>query len=169
MERRSLGMGSQCNSNSSSTCNLGQPLDYAPLVDREEEEEECTDQFPLRQALSESNLLEFSTSENAAGVWGKGCTSVAVFSRLELKSPVPVMPSPLSLLLPFFLSSSLCLLHPSPYFPHPSSHLPSFLLVPSSPTDRCWQKESGPPTDRPPTEEWGDCETVTGAKKQNTL
>lgn len=77
MERRSLGIGSQCNSNSSSTCNLG-PLDYAPLVDREEEGEEYRDHFPLRQALSESNLIEFSTSENAAGVWGNGCTRSGV-------------------------------------------------------------------------------------------
>ena len=76
VERRSLGIGSQCNSNSSSTCNLGQPLDYAPLVDREEEGEECRDQFPLRQVLSESNLLEFSTSENAAGVGEKGRVQV---------------------------------------------------------------------------------------------
>ena len=69
IEHSPLRVSPQCNSTSSSTSNLGQPVNYTPLVDHGEGEEECKGRFPLRQVLSESNLLEFSTSEDATGLW----------------------------------------------------------------------------------------------------
>ena len=127
VEHSSRGVSPQCNSNSSSTCNLGQPIDYAPLVDKEEEEEEeSRDQFPLRQVLSESNLLEFSMSEDAAGGGERGIQD-AVFIKLELQSPVPCPPSPSSLpLLSLFPP-------PPPSLPLPSHSSPPLSLSPSSP------------------------------------
>ena len=167
VEHSSRGVSPQCNSNSSSTCDLGQPIDYAPLVDKEEEEEEeSRDQFPLRQVLSESNLLEFSMSEDAAGGWG---IQDAVFIKLELQSPVPCPPSPSSPsplpLLPLSLSP------PTPHLPSPSlpPHLPLSLLIHDSPSGKRGKRQSRARADRPPTEKRWDCKAFGSDQTRDTL
>ena len=145
VEHSSRGVSPQYHSNASSTCNLDQAIDYAPLMgdkeqNEQEEEEESKDRFPLRQVHSESDLLEFSMSEETTGEMVR--QPDAVDRRSLVPTPLP---------------SHHPSLPPPPLLP---------LIIFHSPTTR--QSKSRARTDWSPTKERWLCATVAGAKAQSS-